>query len=92
MLMEVHSSINVPLYRARTSYTSFRLSGKRYCVPPSHAVQLNLIAALQGTYWYHSHFQAQYCDGLRGPLVIYDPDDPQANLYDVDDGEMDTRS
>ncbi|KAI0289702.1 Cupredoxin [Multifurca ochricompacta] len=30
-----------------------------------------------GTYWYHSHLQAQYCDGLRGPLVIYDPDDPQ---------------
>ncbi|KAH9005363.1 laccase [Lactarius deliciosus] len=38
-----------------------------------------------GTYWYHSHFKAQYCDGLRGPLVIYDPDDPHARLYDVDD-------
>ncbi|KAI0297792.1 laccase [Multifurca ochricompacta] len=38
-----------------------------------------------GTYWYHSHFNAQYCDGLRGPLVIYDPNDPQASLYDVDD-------
>ncbi|KAH9164028.1 laccase [Lactarius sanguifluus] len=37
-----------------------------------------------GTYWYHSHFQAQYCDGLRGPLVIYDPNDPHASLYDVD--------
>ncbi|KAI9511061.1 laccase [Russula earlei] len=37
-----------------------------------------------GTYWYHSHFQAQYCDGLRGPLVIYDPKDPHASLYDVD--------
>ncbi|KAI6021014.1 laccase [Pisolithus marmoratus] len=38
-----------------------------------------------GTYWYHSHVAAQYCDGLRGPLVIYDPDDPLADLYDVDD-------
>ncbi|KAK7045880.1 hypothetical protein VNI00_007310 [Paramarasmius palmivorus] len=38
-----------------------------------------------GTYWYHSHFGAQYCDGLRGPLVIYDPQDPQKGLYDVDD-------
>ncbi|KAH8994288.1 laccase [Lactarius akahatsu] len=37
-----------------------------------------------GTYWYHSHFRAQYCDGLRGPLVIYDRDDPHASLYDVD--------
>ncbi|OJT13485.1 Laccase-3 [Trametes pubescens] len=38
-----------------------------------------------GTYWYHSHLALQYCDGLRGPLVIYDPHDPQAHLYDIDD-------
>ncbi|KIK67868.1 hypothetical protein GYMLUDRAFT_155173 [Collybiopsis luxurians FD-317 M1] len=38
-----------------------------------------------GTFWYHSHLSTQYCDGLRGPLVIYDPDDPYADLYDVDD-------
>lgn len=29
----------------------------------------------------------QYCDGLRGPLVVYDPLDPHAKLYDVDDGQ-----
>ncbi|KAF9258732.1 Cupredoxin [Marasmius fiardii PR-910] len=38
-----------------------------------------------GTYWYHSHISVQYCDGLRGPLVVYDPDDPYKNNYDVDD-------
>ncbi|KIK91563.1 laccase [Paxillus rubicundulus Ve08.2h10] len=38
-----------------------------------------------GTYWYHSHSSTQYCDGLRGPLVIYDPEDPLAHMYDVDD-------
>ncbi|KAE9398106.1 laccase lcc6 [Gymnopus androsaceus JB14] len=38
-----------------------------------------------GTFWYHSHLSTQYCDGLRGPLVIYDPEDPYLNLYDVDD-------
>ncbi|KAG1825344.1 laccase [Suillus variegatus] len=27
----------------------------------------------------------QYCDGLRGPLVIYDPHDPLAHMYDIDD-------
>ncbi|KAG1892506.1 laccase [Suillus subluteus] len=36
-----------------------------------------------GTYWYHSHYSVQYCDGLRGALVIYDPDDPYASMYDV---------
>ncbi|CAL1715519.1 unnamed protein product [Somion occarium] len=38
-----------------------------------------------GTFWYHSHLSTQYCDGLRGPLVVYDPKDPNADLYDVDD-------
>ncbi|KAG7095341.1 hypothetical protein E1B28_006102 [Marasmius oreades] len=38
-----------------------------------------------GTYWYHSHHRAQYCDGLRGALVIYDRRDPLAHLYDIDD-------
>ncbi|KAH8828864.1 laccase [Flagelloscypha sp. PMI_526] len=38
-----------------------------------------------GTYWYHSHLGLQYCDGLRGVFVIYDKNDPQKNLYDVDD-------
>ncbi|KAJ7114365.1 laccase [Mycena epipterygia] len=34
-----------------------------------------------GTFWYHSHLATQYCDGLRGPLVVYDPDDPHLDLY-----------
>ncbi|KAJ7181098.1 laccase [Mycena filopes] len=38
-----------------------------------------------GTYWYHSHLSTQYCDGLRGAMVLYDPADPQKRLYDVDD-------
>ncbi|KAJ3763226.1 laccase 1 [Lentinula raphanica] len=38
-----------------------------------------------GTFWYHSHLSTQYCDGLRGPLVVYDPQDPYADLYDEDD-------
>ena len=39
-----------------------------------------------GTFWYHSHISTQYCDGLRGPLVVYDPCDPYNDMYDVDDG------
>lgn len=27
-----------------------------------------------------------YCEGLRGPMIIYDPLDPHAGLYDVGDG------
>ncbi|CCO32977.1 hypothetical protein BN14_07044 [Rhizoctonia solani AG-1 IB] len=38
-----------------------------------------------GTMWYHAHLASQYVDGLRGPLIIYDSDDPHKALYDVDD-------
>nr|QMP96878.1 laccase D precursor [Cerrena sp.] len=37
-----------------------------------------------GTFWYHSHLSTQYCDGLRGAFVVYDPNDPNKQLYDVD--------
>ena len=47
-----------------------------------------ILISFQGTYWYHSHFKNQYCDGLRGPLVVYDENDPHRDLYDVDDGKI----
>ena len=28
---------------------------------------------------------------MRGPLVIYDPEDPHARLYDIDNGEIDVK-
>lgn len=35
-----------------------------------------------GTYWYHSHTQSQYPDGLRGPLIIYDDASPFKGEYE----------
>src|SRR5918995_6414272 len=35
-----------------------------------------------GTFWYHSHFGLQEQQGLSGPLIIEDPNEPQA--YDED--------
>ncbi|KAG2159054.1 laccase [Suillus bovinus] len=55
-------------------------------ITPNHSFLYPFSAPNQaGTYWYHSHYSVQYCDGLRGPLVIYDPQDPLAYMYDVDD-------
>jgi iron transport multicopper oxidase len=51
----------------------------------SYTYDIPLINGQTGTHWYHSQLSVQYVDGLRGPLVIYDPDDPLKNLYDIDD-------
>ncbi|PKB94472.1 Cupredoxin, partial [Rhizophagus irregularis] len=37
-----------------------------------------------GTFWYHSHFMAQYADGLRGALIVHVPDDPYLKEYDYE--------
>ena len=39
-----------------------------------------------GTFWYNSHYGVQYCDGMKGHMIIDDPDDPYQDWYDVDDG------
>lgn len=31
---------------------------------------------VSGTYWYHSHNQGQYPDGLRAPFIVHDRDAP----------------
>lgn len=54
-------------------------------IAPGHSFEYQFSSStLTGTYWYHSHLSTQYCDGLRGPIVIYDPNDPHASRYDVD--------
>jgi len=30
----------------------------------------SFIADSVGPFWYHSHFKAQYLDGLRGPILV----------------------
>lgn len=56
-------------------------------IAPGDSFLYNFSAGNQvGTFWYHSHYGVQYCDGLRGPLIIYDPEDPYRSSYDIDDG------
>lgn len=35
-----------------------------------------------GTYWYHAHNDGQYPQGLRGPVVVHDPEGPYEGRYD----------
>ena len=67
-----------------TSKCPTRLVSPLHYVPMSHPDPVDPV----GTFWYHSHLSTQYCDGLRGAFVVYDPNDPHADLYDVDNGEL----
>ncbi|OXV09518.1 hypothetical protein Egran_02719 [Elaphomyces granulatus] len=50
-------------------------------VPPGSSITYNFTTDQPGTYWYHSHDQGQYPDGLRGPFIVQDPDSPHKGKY-----------
>jgi iron transport multicopper oxidase len=40
---------------------------------------------VHGTFWYHSHSAIQYGDGIKGALIIRDPNDPWKTYYQDED-------
>lgn len=51
-------------------------------VPPGSTFTYSFVVDAPGTYWYHSHNLGQYPDGLRGILIVDDPNDPYKGQYD----------
>lgn len=51
-------------------------------ITPGSSYTYNFTVQQPGTYWYHSHQEAQYPDGLRGVLVVDDPEHPYKSQYD----------
>ena len=52
-------------------------------LPPGQTRTYEWQATTYGTTWYHSHFSAQYGDGVLGPIVI---NGPSTAGYDYDMG------
>lgn len=73
-------------FQRSTNYADGPVGVTQCPISPYHSFLYDFTIPDQaGTFWYHSHFATQYCDGLRGPFVVYDPLDPNRHLYDVDD-------
>jgi FtsP/CotA-like multicopper oxidase with cupredoxin domain len=51
-------------------------------IAPGEALYYEFDLKQAGTFWYHSHFGLQEQQGLAGPLIIEDPNEPHA--YDED--------
>lgn len=54
-------------------------------VAPGKSYTYQFKAELYGTSWYHSHYSAQYSDGVYGPIVVYGPKNTN---YDIDVGPV----
>ncbi|KAG9316053.1 laccase [Chiua virens] len=73
------------IFQTRTNWADGVPSVTQCPIKPQRSFLYRFNVGQTGTHWYHSHYGIQYCDGLRGPLIIYDPNDPHKGLYDVDD-------
>ncbi|KAJ3482308.1 hypothetical protein NLI96_g7061 [Meripilus lineatus] len=74
------------LFQAGTNWADGGVSVNQCPITPGTSFLYDFKAGTQaGTFLYHSHTSTQYCNGLVGPLVVYDPHDPHRYLYDVDD-------
>ncbi|MCJ1311797.1 hypothetical protein MMC25_005470 [Agyrium rufum] len=54
-------------------------------IAPGKSFTYTFKADLYGTSWWHSHYSAQYADGLFGPMIIYGPKNAD---YDLDLGPV----
>ncbi|KAF8184481.1 yellow laccase [Pholiota molesta] len=69
------------LFQEGTTWADGPIGVNQCPISPGHSFLYQFSVPDQaGTFWYHSHHSTQYCDGLRGPLVIYDRNDPNRNF------------
>ncbi|KAJ2552364.1 ferroxidase fet3 [Coemansia sp. RSA 1933] len=88
LVLEVQNSLSTPttlhahgLFQNGTNYYDGPFMVTQCGIPPGANMTYVIPIQQTGTYWIHSHYSAQYVDGIRAPLVIHDPDDP----YDYDE-------
>ncbi|CZT00095.1 related to laccase precursor [Rhynchosporium agropyri] len=62
------------------------IPGVQQCpIVPGKSFTYTFIADQYGTSWWHSHYAAQYADGLYGPMIIHGPKHVE---YDIDKGPV----
>ncbi|KAK5997143.1 Iron transport multicopper oxidase fetC [Cladobotryum mycophilum] len=70
------------LYMNGTTHMDGPVGVSQCAIPPGSSFKYDFTIDQPGTYWYHSHHNAQYPDGLRGPLIVHDPKFPYQKEVD----------
>ncbi|KAH0420162.1 multicopper oxidase [Colletotrichum camelliae] len=70
------------LFQNGTNYMDGAVGVTQCAIPPGKSFTYDFKFDQSGTYWYHAHNDGQYPEGLRGPVVIHDPEGPYNGKYD----------
>lgn len=73
------------MFQTNTTWMDGTVGVTQCPIPPGKSFTYNFtITEQRGTYWWHSHAQGQYTDGIVGPLIVHDPNEGFMNEYDED--------
>ncbi|KAJ2848255.1 ferroxidase fet3 [Coemansia brasiliensis] len=89
LAINAHNSLDEPtslhahgFHQVGTTYFD-GVPGVTECgIPPNGTFTYEYNTTQTGTYWLHAHYEAQYTDGLRTPLIIHAHKEP--HRYDED--------
>ncbi|KAH7361463.1 iron transport multicopper oxidase FET3 [Plectosphaerella cucumerina] len=70
------------LFQNGTNYMDGAVGVTQCAIPPGSSFVYDFKFDQPGTYWYHAHNDGQYPEGLRGPVVVHDPNGPYEGKYD----------
>ncbi|KAJ2778191.1 ferroxidase fet3 [Coemansia javaensis] len=83
LVLEVRNSLRAPttlhshgLYQNTTNYLDGPFMVTQCGIPPGANMTYRIPIQQTGTYWIHSHYSAQYVDGIRAPLILHNPQEP----------------
>ncbi|KAI9741301.1 MAG: hypothetical protein M1834_003018 [Cirrosporium novae-zelandiae] len=70
------------IHQDGTNYMDGTTGATQCPIPPGGNYTYDFVINQPGSYWYHSHNMGQYPDGLRGTLIVHDPNAPYLNQID----------
>lgn len=81
IILTVFNNLTIPssihfhgLFQNGTNEADGAVGASQCAIPPGGTFVYNFTTDGQsGTYWWHSHFKSSYLDGLRGPLIVHEP-------------------
>ncbi|KAJ2713105.1 ferroxidase fet3, partial [Coemansia spiralis] len=83
LVVEVRNSLDEPttlhahgLFHNGTNYMDGPHMVTQCGIPPGANMTYRYEVAQTGTFWIHSHYSAQYVDGIRSPLILHNPSEP----------------
>ncbi|ORZ13984.1 Cupredoxin [Absidia repens] len=82
LVINAHNALDIPtslhshgMFQNNTPWMDGPVGVTQCAIPPNYNLTYEFNITQHGSYWIHSHYMGQYMDGLRGPLILHNPNE-----------------